>query len=834
MPPIINKNQFLDPDTIIDENFKQTRNSPIQGTQQQNYLRVMPNNGWGAVITFPWVIKETPFDVLAEDQQVYQSDCPPARRGYHGEIVLLDDDLAGEDPITKAPIWRVYVNPLTGQNETFTWRAPFPIKNGKIYHDFPYRCPNAQCVADPANCTQSVALFPLCNGQGECRADGSCLCRAGRKTGLINQRMSDLVKYPYGVNNDGVPDPTIWELNFNWRYFGLLQCLERDCEEEFCGTPTGCFPGTPALNFVDRWHICDGTTRNAGKCAPPGTDCNLAKGLKLPLVCSGNGIPKVKDFTGEIYCYCGSPVSPTASITDITQITDLKKNGWGGISCQKYNADEATLVYSEWDFQRDQPHFDGVTNEVLPGRWIKGIIPVGPKPEQRVLWENCCPGYSRLNLCPNTVCDIAGDLQCVPATQCALPNTPQIFNCNGHGVARADGTCECESSQEKGFGFTNDFTQFDINGCYREFQCPISKRNEEPCYFLPACLAKEFRYPAPQDPYISQQAYMCGPQEGTIQNSTIINQISTSANIFLDRLIQALTIQAIEVQSAITALSGCICVYPTDTQFSKFGMLPGSNYTFKESYHAASLVFGEFPGYPFLTDQTLETYGNESYLISPGDVLEFHLYTQLKTNISAIRLYGESPPGATFTLRTSSLQTACTDAQPVAQQSGTLQWLSGSFTTAFYCGPFFTCASFETLPDYNFNCGASSLTEACQNWKNQQCFSDPGRYRYWPLDSPAVYEGCERAPNDCTCCEVQQNTIFTPVEDILRFEYSGTSPIRLGQVQVYGVTEEAIPFPPGLITYLEGLLPQGVGAECQDYQFLLDYLGSLESYFRDM
>jgi hypothetical protein len=841
LPPVVNQKQFMQPPEIVAENLKQTANSPKRTAQQINYFRVMPSNGWGPVITFPWTLLDTSLDVMSQDEQTFVSDCAPARRGYRGEAILLTDDLAGEDPVTGAPIWRVYTNPFTNQNETFTWDGVFPLRNGVRYHDFPYRCLNGQCVARPGLCAQSEALFPSCNGQGECRADGSCLCRAGRKTGTVNSRISELVKYPYTVEN-GVPNPTVWELNWNWKYFGLLQCLERDCEEEFCGTPTGCYPGTPERSFIDRWHFCLDSTRNYGRCAPPGTDCNAATGLQLPLVCSGNGIPKVKDFTGESYCHCGSPISKTASISEITQITDLQKNGWGGVACETYYAPSATLTWSAWDFQNDEPYRSSVTDEILPGKWIQGVALVGPDPDQRVLWENCCVGgvccssFSRLELCPNVVCDQDGVLTCTLASECILPQVPQIFPCNNHGVARADGTCLCDSSQEKGFGYTNDFTQFSIDGCYREFQCPISKRNNAPCYFLEACShPEEFRYPAPPDLYLAQQPYMCGPQQGLIQNSTILTQIATSANIFLDRLIQALTQIAIEVGNAIVALGGCICVYPDDTESEKFGMLPGANFTYLQSYHSPSLLFGHFPGYPFLTDFTLETYGNESYLIAANTTIEFQFTNTSDTNISALRIYADQVQNGSVinVLRSDGVTTVCDQLLP--QASGfPLSWISSSRyppVTAFYCGPLFTCATFESDPGFNLNCGASSLIQACTNWKTAQCLADPGQYIYWPLDSPAIYEGCERGAGGCTCCRKNTNTGYPPIKDG-RVKLQFTSAMRVGQINIFGVTEQALPYPPGLSNRLQKRLPDSIdAASCQDYQYLSGALGAPETYF---
>jgi hypothetical protein len=66
------------------------------------------------------------------------------------------DDIAFEDPISGEPTWKVYEN-----GQTYPW------ENICTYDDFPYRCPNGQCVPNEFYCAESEILFPVCNGRGK-------------------------------------------------------------------------------------------------------------------------------------------------------------------------------------------------------------------------------------------------------------------------------------------------------------------------------------------------------------------------------------------------------------------------------------------------------------------------------------------------------------------------------------------------------------------------------------------------------------------------------------------------------------------------------------------
>lgn len=87
-----------------------------------------------------------------------------------------------------------------------------------------------------------------------------------------------------------------------------------------CTAPSACFPGTPELDFADRLVPCRASTGVPGKCARDQQACAERTDLRDPLRCAGNGIPRLKDFTGEEYCACGDPVSETQVIQNLTSI----------------------------------------------------------------------------------------------------------------------------------------------------------------------------------------------------------------------------------------------------------------------------------------------------------------------------------------------------------------------------------------------------------------------------------------------------------------------------------------------------------------------------------
>lgn len=794
-----------------------------------DYHAVLPSFApWGQVLLYNFVPSWMSPD-LEGTKRSFTSDCPPNRIDYYGQQLLLTDDVESRNPITGQPVWKTYINPTTGLSESFPWTSI------TTYTDAQYRCPNGQCVTHPSDCAQSEALFPLCNGRGTCNSDGTCDCDAEWRTYSINDEVTSFIKYPY-FSEDGVTNPTVWEISYIWKHFPQSQCAARNCEdplygENNCIIASGCFTGTPSLNFQDRYKICPTNTRGYGFCAPTINDCVSAiDTLVRPQQCFGNGIPRVKDITGEEYCACGTPISPLVNITNVAQITELKHNGWGGPNCAIYYAAVAgiPLIWSSWNAELGEPYRSKITGDFLPGVWIKGDAIVGPRPEDRRYWEYCCSDYDRLERCPFVPCKISPSVVCMRPQDCLAQKGqegPLIFVCNDHGKALADGTCECDRTDSD--GYTYDLTEFSEKGCYRHVACPVSLISGETCNQVSQCTAPEqWRYPMPLDEYFEQQWYTCGIDgKGPFSNATKLDQISVNSLNYYSQLLQSLGQEAEKVLAAIAALAGCICVFPGDNSTFHYGMIEnGIGYTYEQNFKSPyllsliaenssdNLLFDDFFTAFQLSDVTIE--------YPAGTTRRFYLENNATTTISAIRGWGIGQ--ATLFFYNSTGNQVCPPVNMVFSTTQIyLQWILGptNGTTAWQCGPTYTCSDSGLFPEYATYCNIKPESDQCLTYKKSYCEDGIGG-EFWPPDDQLQkYYGCERdgLDNDgCTCCVLDGLTYGTIGDGILDILFSGASS-RFGELQVYGLTTQALPMPPGLEEYVNFRVPSN---GCHDARYL--------------
>lgn len=862
LKPGVDENLFVNEPILNALNMQDRADSPKKSAEDLDYNLVKPISNWGTVLRYYFNFNLVPSTVQSQQAQSGWTTCIPMRVGFHGEINFLVNDVLRRDPVTgKVLEWRRYQDPSTPSPtqpspvyQTYVWTSitnwdtyqqigsdgPNVLISSQNRNNIPWRCGNGQCVKDQSYCAQSEALFPVCNNLGECRADGYCKCVDGYRSFLLNDEFSNQMKYPYSTNL-GVPNPTADELNWNWFHHGLSWCTARDCSQSDCTVPKRCFPGTAEKNFEDALIACTSSTGNLGRCAPSASECIAGTNLAFPLVCAGNGIERTKDFTDEKYCSCGSPNSVQANLSSITQIVDLKPNGWGGIGCDIYDAPAATTVWSPWNFQADLP-WVSIEGDSLLGVWLSGAYGLTADPDDMPLWHTCCPNVRRLDMCGNVLCNIQGQIKCVPSAQCILPNSPREYRCSNHGTLRADGTCLCDYNAADGSGYTSDFTQFSVDNCWRKTQCPFSRLTNTVCNVVPACSSpSEVRYPAPLEPYLQQQYYLCGNRQGLIDDATIMNQIATSVDFFFQKLIEAFTEVALAVQIARAAVQSCICVYPNDTLSMKTGMVAGSSYIYSQTFNSPSFLFGNVTNYPLLTDGTLEGKGYQSYLIPSGTVLTFHIDEPQLYNVSlgALRVFGNLSGTGTIQLTSSTNVAVCLDGKINQQvQTGLLDWIvfNGGPNGAF-CGPTYTCAAdhyFDSIDQFQLYCGVSQTTQTCIDWQYSMCISNPAIYFYRPTGSPLFYQGC---PDTCTCCQLSVNSPFPPINDnVIQLTYIGTSPIRIGQIELWGYGSTAL-LP---TTKMEYWLSQRLGtffgstsSQCQDFSFYSgrDYFGTDGNYF---
>lgn len=827
-PPLFTKKECLTTEEIIVLNNQVTGNNAPLSRLDIGYHGVMPINApFGQVIGR--LVKIDASSLIPNSELTVCTRCPCARAGYFNESLLLEDDVAFRNPFTGKPTWKVYTNPFTGKKESFPWTS----KSICSYDDFRIRCPNGVCVRNLSECKLSEYQNPSCNNRGNCRADSSCSCNNPYSTFLINKELSNEIKYPYTyVPEWNTTNPTAWTLNFNYRLHNLNQCASRDCSGNKCELPKGCFPGTPKLLFKDRLVLC----RNNGLCAKTLSECNSGVNLFKPLVCSGKGIPRIKDGSGEYYCYCGDPVSSLLDIGNITDITLLKPNGFGGVGCNKYDADTgAPLFYSTWNSLSNMPYLSLITGEVLPGKLIKGNIIVGPKPEDSLLWKKCCQFYTRLELCPFAPCLIGADIQCLSIQQCLEidPDALLVEDCNGHGKARADGTCECEADEDSGTGYTADYTQFSYDGCYKLIQCPVSKITKTPCKIIDQCSSKEMLniFNAPR--YYKQQWYLGTGGRGLINNQSEIFKFGDDLITYNDQVQQSLTKTALSVIAAESDYQGCVCYYPNSTDTDRCCMVnDGQNYTYMQAYTEPYwLNVTTTNNYTSIFHGVVNPVGTQVLVnyFTPGMSINGS-FDFNETNVIAIRVM--SSGGAVLRLVNSINQPLCDDIilLPLPDFDiiyPKLNWNAGELGGALNCGPSYSCVAGKTFDQFQIFCGVKPDSRECLDFLKQQCIS--AGYIYWPSDSIDVYNGCLRVDdvNGCTCCR-QFGSLNTLTDGKFKINViSGQSYIY--RIRIYGYSNQALKIVPGLQRELDAQVGKTTG--CQDYRFMRSILGSDKSYF---
>jgi hypothetical protein len=543
----------------------------------------------------------------------------------------------------------------------------------------------------------------------------------------------------------------------------------------------------------------------------------------------------VKDFTsGEEYCACGTPISSFTNISQISQLTQLKKDGWGGPACDVYFAQQRPIIWSIWDWEVNQPYRSAVTGLALPGKWVSGDSIVGPNPDNPKI-KQCCIGYTRLEDCPNISCRVQGESVCKPSIECIFPDIPEVEFCNGHGTATADGECSCDISEENGSGYIADLSQFSVKGCYKLVQCPLSQINGQSCRNVNPCTDPgSFKYPMTYDIGLEEQWYSCIGGRGLFNNVTILNEISASTDQFKEQAIQGLSAIALDVIADETAVNTCDCQYPDDTFSDKYGMVPGSAPRYFESYKSPYYLWGNFTGYPLLTDGSLEGRGPDYYTFITGSSFHYELRNNATTYLAAILIFGKTLEADTQVSFSSNAGLVCTTVELIDTMSAPYkEWITSN-STAHYCGPSYTCFDFEDEfgVAYRENCQILSSIQ-CTQWKRDVCNSQSLAV-YWPLDSQNQYQGCSRTEFDdqdlCTCCTITSAVSPTPVSNgIVTFTVISGS-VEINQIQVYGYTNNAIQAPSGLIETIQVAFPSDQdAASCQDLRFYQEYLNDDKS-----
>lgn len=828
-PPVLNLKSYYLTEELDSINMLVTGNSVPLSNEDIGYHRVMPRFGpFGQVVTR--IAKMQISDLLPNEFELIRTTCPCMRRGYRGEYIFINDDYSYKNIFTGKKTWKKYINPYTNATETFPWTGVC------TYDDFVYRCPGGGCVKNKVSCTLKDLQYPVCNGRGKCLSDGTCSCYNPYRTFLINNEFSNFISYPYTyIQGYNSTDPTVWVMNDNWRLYSQDQCVARDCTNDGCKVPKGCFTGTPELDFADKEVLCE----NNNLCAKNLNECYSLLNLKAPKDCSGNGIKRVKDVTNEEYCECCKPISPLLDISDVTELSQCKKNGFGDVYCNKYYANQnVPLFYSTFNFKTNSPYYSTITGKALPGVWVKGVVIMGPKPEDFPEWSKCCQGYTELEACPFTLCQVPPDILCLPIQECLdySDSAPRVYECNGHGVARADGTCLCDTDEITGEGYSADFTQFSYDGCFKFNKCPQSLISNTPCNIVSQCEdPSEWRYPFTNSKYFNQQWWTCSGAPGPYDNQTRLQLLTLPVEEFKKEVESAMAKIAISVIESEAAYQGCVCFYPTDTFDSRCCMvLNAINYTYMQAFQSPyllaltpddtfydKLVYGDV--YPAGIEQL-------DFYVEEGDEILFTLDTN-DTLINFIRVMstGDAVLGF-YDADTDQLicPTITLLTYEIDYNYPLFNWDSGdTLGGAANCGPFYTCVAGSSFPLYNEFCGIRADTDDCESYRKSSCEESGGNY--WPVESNNIYYGCLRVDDidDCRCCLRESPlTLVTNRHLKLKVLEGATFLIKL---RVYGNTQRVLTIPEGLKKVLSNGL--GYESDCQDDKFLRSRLNGDHSYY---
>jgi hypothetical protein len=727
------------------------------------------------------------------------SNCPYAHKGPNGQYLTLEDDVETRGKTGLVTKWRDYYDYELKRNVTYVW------ENEYSYDEFPYRCPNGECVSGSEYCLSS----DLCNGHGTCRVDGTCSCSIGWTTFLYTSNSTITKRIPYywdGRNN--ITNPSIWGItNNNARDFGIDWCMAKDCTVTDCSVDAlkGCFPGTPP-NFFDRQIICQG-----GGCAANAAAC--VRGEQIPaLNCSGNGLIRKRDYRDEYYCDCGYDL--------------IEKNGFGGPLCDRYTCDEGlNKKFSQYDRRTKTPYYDK-SGRIKRGLWLGYCgVHIGPDPNELDIWQNACFNFPSLETCSYVPCLINGQIQSVLAEEC-IPSggTPKVYPCNNHGTPRADGTCECDRDENKGTGYVPDITIGEDNNCFQKIECPISPVSNTPCNSMSFCSDPKVWILPPSQPYFNDQIDILLNRIGySLSNESVIDSISNQQELANQKLAAYVQV-ALEVKQAIKDVATCICILSVNDTNNTFplGMVPYSASAaliiqpYQKAFESPYLL--NYYNYTKLSDGIV-TFLNFSDLINNTDYLQLPLgggaiNLTLANKIFAIRVHarGYNLPNQTIRFYSGNVQIC-----PVLIIDN-IKW----DWYEQYCDSIYKDFDYFTVNNYVTTCVLNDDIELCEEFKEANC---PGQYQ--PINQLfTLPRGCKTS-----CCILISQGFSDDYLTNITIRVDNTNAIiAIDQLQLYGYGEEVIkPVPDFLFSKTEQK-----SSNCSlrpDVRYAQQLLGDDKSYY---
>ena len=758
---------------------------------------------------------------LPKSGDVVYSECPFAAKTKLGQLVLLTDCVQ-YDPVTLLPVSLTTFYDFQGNPYTIPW------DNVTHYDEFPYRCPNGQCVSDPTECTYSASIQPPCGGNGLPLADGTCQCASGYMSFFINPTYTELFTTPYDATN-----PFNWygaPVDY-WRYYGGL-CQARNCSQMDCSPPTGCDPGTAANNFQDADVQCSSASPRKGMCAKTQQDCVRNVGIYAPKVCRGRGIAVKVDYRDppEYICVAGDPINPAVPIEQVTDTSQLLPNGLAGFDLGKTQCNGPTDTILQWrvvDPFTLQPYTDlGV---VIPGRWTGycGVM-IGPDPDELALWQQCGCMEQRLERCTVIPCTINSELLCLDQQTCldrGGPSAPHVYPANNHGTVYPDGTHVCSSSSSTGVVYVSDYTRFDRENCYGTAQCGISQISGTVCNRGSSNDPAAWKLHIPDlfmsdqlDVVLASLGYDMGPR-------TWVRTVLSPR--YADELIQQTYLDAAARYGLESkGFTGCICVSsPTEDCANPIGMAPycgNPNIGYGLTYKSPHLLNIASTSTSYWFDNVFSQYtATPNLYISPSTPSSWIYFDDYYT-VTHVRIYASRSTSAVLDFVNDEYQ------QGVVCASTTLPdpkfnapTSPGWYWSTVYCTTTYNSVDLsQTFPrDYTTNCGTDPSSSTCILWEKQQCSSALGGL-FYDVNTLDVLPGCLIGQ----CC-VPVNIINAGPTNKLVIQYNsglsgGVGGVYISEVQVYGYKTKATPPPAAFTSVLTSITGYAGCAATPDYIFV--------------
>ena len=136
---------------------------------------------------------------------------------------------------------------------------------------------------------------------------------------------------------------------------------------------------------------------------------------------------------------------------------------------------------------------------------------------------------------------------------------------------------------------------------------------------------------------------------------------------------------------------------------------------------------------------------------------------------------------------------------------------------------------------YKENCFVDINSNQCKEFKINTCATITNAV-YWPLDSPSVYDGCERTDDldGCVCCQLEsgfnnENNFYNISINII----NTTSTLDIHDIRYYATTEKAVTLTNGLEKRLNYLLDADAPTviTCNDQRFFNQFLDADNAFY---